>query len=167
MVAFRFHVPGRERALDRISQCEDPFHLRIVFPDPIGRGFPIHVDRARFADRALPRLRLKIPVILFVIAVLLLAIEKVQLLARGRHANLRMLPQKGIQRRRPAFLRPANYKINAHLFRLIDCIARGKDAFRCLGVENEKSDDRIGHHSIIRIHFFVETAPIQMRSSWR
>ena len=42
-------------------------------------------------------------------------IEKVQLLARGRHANLRLLPQKRIERRRPALLRPTNYKINAHL----------------------------------------------------
>ena len=48
------------------------------------------------------------------------AIEKVQLLAGDRHANLRMLSQKRIQRRRPALLRPANYKINAtHYFFII------------------------------------------------
>ncbi len=63
------------------------------------------------------RLRLEVGVILFVIGVILLAIEKVQFLARGRHANLRVLPQKRIQRRRPALLRPANYEINAHLLR--------------------------------------------------
>src|SRR5256885_17222408 len=115
MIAFGFHVPGRERAFDWTPQRENPFHLRIVFPDSIRRGFPIHVDRARFADHTMLLFSgLKIPVILFVIAVLLLAIEEVQLFARGWHANLRMLPQKGIQRRRPALLRPTNYKINTH-----------------------------------------------------
>jgi len=64
--------------LDRISQREDPFHLRIIFPDPTGGGFPIHVDRARFAHRAMLRLRLKVRVILFVIGVLSFAIEEVQ-----------------------------------------------------------------------------------------
>jgi len=54
-------------------------------------------------------------VILFVIRVVSLAIEEVQLFSRLRHANLRMLSQKGIQRRGAALLRPANDEINAHV----------------------------------------------------
>jgi len=56
------------------------------------------------------------PLLILAVAVLLLAIEEVQLLARRRHANFRVLPQKRIERRRPTLLRPANDKINAHVF---------------------------------------------------
>ncbi len=76
------------------------------------------------------RLRSKIRMILFIIGVVSFAIEEMQLFLSVRHANVRMLPQKRIQRRRPALLRPANYEINAHLV-LFCHVARSRDISKC------------------------------------
>src|SRR6266446_6437760 len=79
---FRLHVPGRKRALEWISQDQNPFHLWVVTPNSIGGGVPIHVNRARFADDAMLRLRSEMRVIFFVIgatAEFLFVIEEMQL----------------------------------------------------------------------------------------
>ena len=57
----------------------------------------------------------KLGMVFFVIAVLLGTIEEMELLGCFRHANLRMLAQKRIHGGSAAFLRPANYEINAHI----------------------------------------------------
>ena len=94
--AFRFHVPSRKRPLDRIAQDQNPFHLRVVLPDPVRRRVPIHVNRRRLADDAL-RPRLEMSVVFFVIRFagkIFFLVEEMQLLPCFRHANLGMLPQK-------------------------------------------------------------------------
>jgi hypothetical protein len=93
-----FHVPVRIGARHRIAQQHDQLHRRVVAPDALRRGLPVHVNRRCIAEQPPLHRGLEIGVVSGIIDLgrgeVLLGIEEVDLLHR-RHADLRMLVQIG------------------------------------------------------------------------
>src|SRR5437016_4348087 len=95
--ALLLHVPCGISAVDWIAQNQDPLHLRIVAPDPVGGAVPVHINRARFSHNLMSRFGAEVSVILFVIYAAtsehFLSVEKMDLFQITGHADLRMLPE--------------------------------------------------------------------------
>ena len=110
------HVPVRKGARDRIAQNDDEPHRRVVAGDALRRRRPVEIRRRRLAQQTVPRSRVETGAVRRVVDRLggkaVVGIEEVQFLFL-RQAQLGMLAQVVVERRRAALLRAGDDE--AHL----------------------------------------------------